>query len=79
MANRIVVLYVDTIGVIDNFVGGSGKSTDTGSLVHALRIWENSARPYCWFEHVPSWANLAYGGSRIGTECPATRSAGVQL
>jgi hypothetical protein len=79
MRARIVVLLVDNIGVIYNLVGGLTRFTDTGSIVHAWHLWLNDARPLCWFEHIPSWTNLADGGSRVDISSTDAKAAGVPM
>ena len=55
-------VFIDNIGVIFNIVNGSTKSRDSAAIVLAIHSILTANRITPWFEHVPTWTNIADGG-----------------
>ena len=79
MMGRKLALFVDNVGVIYNVVNGCSKAADLAAITFYTRLLLHEFSITPWLEHVPSEANLADGGSRVGTSDAAAAEAGVEL
>ena len=79
MQNADIVLWVDNFGVVSGLATGLCRSFALGSVLQAFQLALAKYRSSLWVEHMESDANLADGGSRVGTSCPFAKKLGVQL
>ena len=60
------IFFIDNMSVIYALANGTAKVPDLGSLTFAANLRLSELKTQAWFEYVPSWSNLADGGSRDG-------------
>ena len=68
IAGRVVLHFIDNLGVLSAFCKGSSAISDISHLVGASIACEVSAMLRVWREHVDSHANLADAGTRDGLD-----------
>ena len=64
MAKDRIVVFIDNNAVLSRLVSGRCGTEVDGKIFQQVLEWEYSARSVCWYERVPSAANVADGPSR---------------
>ena len=64
MANDRLVVFIDSNAVLSWLVSGRCGNEVDGKIFHQVLEWEYSAKSVCWYERLPSAANVADGPSR---------------
>ena len=73
------IFFIDNMSVIYALANGTAKVPDLGSLTFATNLQLNALQVADWFEYVPSWSNLADGGSRDGFSDAMAKEVGCPL
>ena len=64
MTNDRIVVFIDNNSVLSRLISGKcGSELDGKNFQHVLE-WEYNTNSVCWYERVPSAANVANGPSR---------------
>ena len=66
LSSADAIFFIDNMSVIYALANGTAKVPDLGSPTFATNLRLSELQTQAWFEYVPSWSNLADGGSRDG-------------